>query len=169
MWAEEVTDVRKKIDRKSRNYKEYTEPAVEVEVEEKSRRSVPHSTRRSNPEGLLELQIKARTQLDAGVSSKFKKRHLKELPVSTREKIVKMYMEDHVFQSDIAKYFKISAILVGRLVKEAQEDPEKNTLLKARRQVEIERQEAVKKVVKGLLTNCIPIVKAEVVAQLVRD
>ena len=57
--------------------------------------------------------------MNAGVSSKCKKRHLKELPISTREKIVKMYMDDHVFQCDIAKYFKVSSALVGRLVKEA--------------------------------------------------
>ena len=57
--------------------------------------------------------------MNAGISSKCKKRHLKELPISTREKIVKMYMDDHVFQCDIAKYFKVSSALVSRLVKEA--------------------------------------------------
>ena len=55
---------------------------------------------------------------------------MKELPIATREKIVKMYIEDHVFQSDIAKYFKVSAALVSRLIKEAQANPEKINGLK---------------------------------------
>jgi len=49
-----VTEIRKGIDRKAANYKYYSEPAKEVEVEEKSRKSVPHSTRNSNSEGMLE-------------------------------------------------------------------------------------------------------------------
>ena len=44
---------------------------------------------------------------------------MKERPPATREAIVKMYLEDNVFQSDIAKYYKISPMLVSRLVKEA--------------------------------------------------
>ena len=44
---------------------------------------------------------------------------MKELPVSTREAIVKMYLVDHVFQKDIAKFYKVSAALVSKLVVEA--------------------------------------------------
>ena len=69
----------------------------------------------------MESQLRARERASAGVTKSGKKRHLKELPPATREAIVKMYLEDHVFQSDIAKYYKISPILVSRLVKEAQE------------------------------------------------
>ena len=47
-----------------------------------------------------------------------------------REAIVKMYLEDHVFQVDIAKYFKVSPALVSRLVKEAQKDPQRNFALR---------------------------------------
>ena len=79
---------------------------------------MPHSTRRSNPEGLLESQLKAREQACAGVTKKCKKRHLKDLPLETREAIVKMYLEDHIFQCDVAKFFKISPTLVSKLVKE---------------------------------------------------
>ena len=56
-----VTEIRKKIVKKAENYKLYSEQPEEPEKKEKSRRSVPHSTRASNPEGLLELQLKART------------------------------------------------------------------------------------------------------------
>ena len=36
-----------------------------------------------------------------------------------------MYIVDHIFQSDIAKYYKISPALVSKLVKEAQRNPQK--------------------------------------------
>ena len=61
-WGALATTIRKGISQKAENYMEYSEPAEEVVVEEKSRRSVPHSTRRSNPEGLLESQIRARVK-----------------------------------------------------------------------------------------------------------
>ena len=67
--------------------------------------------------------------VEAGVTKKFKKRNMKELPASAREAIVKMYLQDNVYQKDIAKYYKISPVLVSRLVKEAQENPEKNKKL----------------------------------------
>ena len=33
-----------------------------------------------------------------------------------------MYLERHVFQKDIAKYYKISPNMVSRIIKEYQED-----------------------------------------------
>jgi tRNA A37 threonylcarbamoyladenosine biosynthesis protein TsaE len=68
MWGEEATEIRKKIIKKSEWYKLYSEkiPEAQIDVAEKSRKSVPHSTRASNPEGLLESQIMAREKLYAG-------------------------------------------------------------------------------------------------------
>ena len=50
---------------------------------------------------------------------------MKALPLETREAIVKMYLEDGVFQKDVAKFYKISPVLVSKLVKEAQQNPAK--------------------------------------------
>jgi transposase-like protein len=124
---------------------------VEAEDEEKSRKSIPHSTSRCNQEGLLESQIKSRKQLNAGITKSFKKRHMKELPISTREAIVKMYLDDHVFQSDIAKYYKISASLVSKLVVEAQRNPERNLALKVKKDEIKQVKDAVKRVVTCML------------------
>ena len=126
MWGEEATEVRQKIMRRAKIYEEYSEPRKEAKDTKNNRRSIPHSNRSCNPEGLLESQLRARAQAHAGVTKSSKKRHMKELPPSTRDAIVKMYLVDHVFQGDIAKYFKISPMLVSRLVKEAQEQPDKN-------------------------------------------
>ena len=69
--------------KKSELYEVYRWPPVEVEVEDqsKSRKSVIHSTKSSNSEGLLESQIKSREQLNAGITRKSKKRHKNELPI----------------------------------------------------------------------------------------
>ena len=40
-----------------------------------------------------------------------------------------MYLERHVFQKDIAKYYKISQHMVSHIIKEYQEDKEKNNVL----------------------------------------
>ena len=79
---------------------------------------------------MLESQINARNKLHAGITKSCKKWHIKELPISTREAIVKMYLDDHVFQSDIAKYYKISAGLVSKLVVQAKRDSKRNLALK---------------------------------------
>ena len=97
----------------------FSEPVVEVKEEMKSRRCVPHSTKASNPEGLLESQMRSREQMSAGITKKSKKWHLKEIPLETRDAIVKMYLVDNVFQKDVAKYYKVSPMLVSRLVKES--------------------------------------------------
>ena len=55
-WGEEATNIRKNILKKSKQYEIYQWPPVEVKVDDKpkSRKSVPHSTKSSNSEGLLE-------------------------------------------------------------------------------------------------------------------
>ena len=84
-WAEDVTEIRKGIYKRAERYDALVGPLkLKEEEKSKSRRSFPHSTPKCNPEGLLEAQIKERIQTQAGISSKFKKRHLKELPPSTR-------------------------------------------------------------------------------------
>ena len=118
---------------------------------------MPHSSRNDNPEGLLELEIKNRARSQAGVTAKYKKRHLKQIPPAVRDKIVSMYLDHHVFQKDIAKVFKISAAMVSRLVKEAQENPEKNENLKLREEKNHSQREAIKKVVHGKLEQNEPI------------
>lgn len=80
-WGEVATETRKNINRKSENYKFHSEPVNEDIDEEKSRRSVPHSTRSSNTEGLLESEIRDREKRHSGISKSFKKRHIKELPI----------------------------------------------------------------------------------------
>ena len=93
---------------------------------------------------------------------------MKELPVSTREAIVKMYLVDNVFQKDIAKYYKISAALVSKLVVEAQRNPQKNELLKINMEDSNQVKDSIKRVVSAMLENSVSIVNAEMVVKQVR-
>ena len=78
--------------KRAERYEVFVEPPKPEKKRKESRKSIPHSTRKCNPEGLLEEQIRQRTKAVAGVKSKYKKRHLKELPIQVREGIVKMYL-----------------------------------------------------------------------------
>ena len=167
-WGEVATDIRKNINKKSENYKFYSEQEDDDEDEDKNRRQVPHSTRSSNSEGLLESQIRDREKRHAGITKSCKKRHMKELPVSTREAIVKMYLVDNVFQKDIAKFYKISAALVSKLVVEAQRNPQKNELLKINMEDSNQVKDSIKRVVSAMLENSVSIVNAEMVVKQVR-
>ena len=64
------------------------------------------------------------------MTANYKKRHRKELPAATRDAIVKMYLDDHVFQRNVTKYFKVSPALVSQLVRQAKGDREKNRELR---------------------------------------
>jgi len=44
-----------------------------------------------------------------------------------------MYLLDNVFQTDIAKFYKISAALVSKLVVEAQRNPQKLKVLQVKK------------------------------------
>ena len=78
-----------------------------------------------------------------------------------------MYLEDHVFQADIAKYFKVSPAMVSRLVREAKADIDKNKELLEKEKNTREMKDAVTAKVRSLLENSVPIVKAEMVAHQV--
>ena len=62
-----------------------------------------------------------------------------------------MYLEDHVYQKDIASYYKISPALVGKLVKQAEEDPKKNTKLQEKEEAERTKQLVIKQTVNEML------------------
>ena len=53
-WGAVATAIWEEIIKKAENHKMFSEPKVEEQAEQGSRKSVPHSTRSSNPEGLLE-------------------------------------------------------------------------------------------------------------------
>jgi len=98
-------------------YETYSSKVDKIDTKPRSRKSIPHSMRKHNPEGKLEVQIKMDARSQAGINSKFKKRHMKELSPTIRDNIVRMYLVDHVFQKDIASYYKISTNLVSKLVR----------------------------------------------------
>ena len=78
-----------------------------------------------------------------------------------------MYLEDHVFQKDVAKYFKVSPQLVSQLVKEAKGDREQTRELRKQEEKK-EEKNAITRVVNDMLDTKTPIMNAEMVAQQVK-
>ena len=68
-----------------------------------------------------------------------------------------MYLKQHVYQADVAKYFKISPALVSRLVKEAQENPKRIAELKKEREKKKQKKEAIVAMVNEKLEKEVPI------------
>ena len=108
VWGGEVTQVRKQFMRKAELYETYSSTVKKVNEKKTSRRSFPHSTIDNNKEGLLEVQIKQRVQSQSGFHVRGKKRTFKQVPPQTRDDIARMYLVQHVFQKDIAQYYRIS-------------------------------------------------------------
>ena len=63
--------------------------------------------------------------MERGQAHKSKKRHRKELSAAIRAEVVRLYVEEHVLQREIAKKYRISERLVSQLVVEAERFPEK--------------------------------------------
>ena len=76
---------------------------------------------------------------------------------------MKLYLEDHVFQKDIAKTYKISTALVSKLVREAQAESTRNQELKQKEEDEQAKVQAIKQTIDDMLTNEIPITKADLI------
>ena len=157
-WGAVATTIRKNINKKAANYRYFNDPEPGKAEVEKSRRQVPHSTPESNPEGLLESQIRDREKLHAGTTKSYKKRHLKELPLSTRNAIVRMYLVDHVYQCEVAQYYKVSPALVSKLVQEELRNPMRTIRLKGAQAEKHLVGEVIKKVVTRMLDNNVTIV-----------
>ena len=82
-WAEEATEIRRKILLKAEKYDRVMQTPKLESVKVNSRRSVPHLKIEDNPEHLLEVQIRNRARSQAGVTAKYKKRQMKELSSAT--------------------------------------------------------------------------------------
>ena len=54
---------------------------------------------------------------------------MKELCSDSRAEIVRLYTQEHIPQHEIANKFKVTSQLVARLVKQADNDPEKQLRL----------------------------------------
>ena len=94
--------------------------------------TLKHSTRASNPEGLLEKELRARARYQEPVGRRYRKRHRKELSAAEVVDVVHSYVIECYSQVEVAKKFRISAQLVSRFVVEARKQPEKLREKKAR-------------------------------------
>ncbi len=89
-----------------------------------------YSTAANNPEGLQEKEIKARYLEEKPAGKHYKHRHRCQLSSGDIQEIVAACNEGSLTHAEVAKKFKVKAILVRQLVKEAEKKPEKLRSLK---------------------------------------
>ena len=80
-----------------------------------------------------------------------------------------MYLVDHVYQCEVAQYYKVTPALVSKLVQQELRDPMRTGHLKGLQAEKHLIREAIKKVVTRMLENNVPIVKADMVVRLVSE
>jgi len=123
--AVKAVDIRQSIKKKAVLYQQDDEIPLATSQPAAGRQGLKHSTRASNPEGLLEKEIRARQLRDEPAGCRYKKRKRKELSFLEMQEIVHCYLHRHHTQSDIARLYRISHTLVSRLVIESKRWPGK--------------------------------------------
>ena len=94
--AVKAVDIRQSIKKKAVLYQQDDEIPLATSQPAAGRQGLKHSTRASNPEGLLEKQIRERARLAEPVGRKYKKRHRKELTAADFVDIVHCYLVERV-------------------------------------------------------------------------
>ena len=80
-----------------------------------------------------------------------------------------MYLVDHVFQGEVAQFFKVTPAMVSKLVQQELRNPQKTVLLKDKQAEAHLITDKIKRVVIGMLEKDIILVRAEAVVRLVKE
>ena len=95
------------------------------QVQQRGRAGQKYSTRASNPDGLLEKEIRAQQREERCPGRKYKKRPLGKLSSSEVNDIVHGYQVEFFSQEEIALRHGVTKALVSKLVCQARKEPEK--------------------------------------------
>jgi len=95
------------------------------QVQQRGRAGLKYSTRASNPEGLLEKELRVRRREERCTGRKYKKRPLAKLSSSEVNDIVHGCLVELLSQEEIALRHGVTKALVSRLVCQARKQPEK--------------------------------------------
>jgi len=168
-WAERMTKIRADITAKASRLKQH-EPVEHNEVEEpRSRKGYKRSRPSHNSEGLTEQELKELRLVERVPCSRFKKRHLKDLDEEEIEDIVRETKQPGRLQKDIAILHRVSHYLVCKLVKEAESEPEKGRVRRLRKQLLVDKKDAVQEVTTNFLKAGVPIIRAQQVQLAVEE
>ena len=108
-------------------------------------------------EGLSEATLKQRVKKDKALCCRYKKRHRKDLTADEVEAIVAATKEPYRLHKDIAQQFHVSAILVGRLAKEAARKPGMVETWRNEDQYEERKKLAIEEAATDMLAANVPI------------
>jgi len=93
--AEKAVEIRQSIKQKAELYYQGDEIPIHDAQSKRSLQGLKYSTRASNPEGLLEKEIKARELRDEPPGCQYKKRKRRELSSFEMQEIVHCYLNRH--------------------------------------------------------------------------
>ena len=133
--------------------------AQDVERPARSRSGLSKSKPGQNAEGRTEAQLKRQSQLDRAFYSNQKKRHRKDLSYEEIKQVLEATKQPYRLHKDIAKEFRIPAILVSRLVKESQLKPEKLEQKQADEILTARKKQVVEETTTAMLASNMPIVR----------
>ena len=105
--------------------------------------------------------MKAQAKKEKAMCKRFKKRHRKDLTPEEIEDIVAASKMSHRLHKDIAKDFKVPAILVGKLVKESLDEPRRLEAYRAKLQLDQEKKQAIEDVTTRMLAANKPIIRLQ--------
>ena len=109
----------------------------------RSRRGYKRTRPEENPHGKTQRQLREWNLKQEAKYSKVKKRHLKDLSVKEIDEIVRAVQVPFLLHKDIAQRFRVSHYLVGKLVNESEDRPEKLVALRGKRELAVREVEVI--------------------------
>lgn len=123
-WAERTIRLRAAINDRAQDEAEPETNEEDGEEPPVRGRGIKRSRPEHNSEGRTEKDLREQAHQEMGAGSKLKKRRRKDLPPEEIESIVAATLEPFGTQHVVARKFRVTPSLVGRLVRESVKKPE---------------------------------------------
>ena len=94
---------------------------------------------------------------------------MKMLSPEVRREIVRLYVEEHMLQSNIASLYKVSATVVNRLVRLHAEKPEHQREYERKRERQRRARAAIKATAEEMLARSVPIQSSDIIVARVNE
>ena len=133
------------------------------------KRGLKRSRPSDNDEGRSEADLKRQALKDLAPCRATKKRHLKDLSKDEIEAIISSAKKPFYRHQDIAKDYRVTKSLVGRLVRESARQPEKMRKRVENEKILEDKKDAIEDVVTSLVSFNTPIFRAGQIKDAVKE
>jgi len=118
---------------------------------------------------MLEADLREQRLVDRVPCRNFKKRHLKDLSEQEVDDIVALTQQPGWLKKNVAQKYRVSDMLISRICREAEREPEKMLRRRGRRQLQEDKKDSIENVVGSMLQANVPIVRAQQVQLAVKE